>query len=183
VKVCEFAFFGKVATGVIASIPLALMQALRCPHCGRCLGAVAIIAVVALASLQTLPWRSCAPPFTGVDACLLVVHSSKLISLIALASAPTPTAVRPAFAADGAGPLVSAFLADVWVRLTPSEASSSLSSKTLPALFFCQLSRFRAALFRFQGITTPASLTPVPVSTCNAPQCLLQRGWHPPLSL
>jgi hypothetical protein len=73
------------------------MQALRCPQCGRGLGAVAIIAVVVLASLWTLPWRSCAPP---------------------------PTAVRPAFGADGAHPLVSAFLADLWAHSTPSKAGS-----------------------------------------------------------
>jgi hypothetical protein len=65
---CKLAFFGKIATGVIASIPLALMQALRCLHCGRYLGAVAIIAVMVLASLQTSPWRSCGPPFKGVNA-------------------------------------------------------------------------------------------------------------------
>jgi hypothetical protein len=82
------------------------MQALRCPHLGRCLGAIAIIAVVALASLQTLPWQSCGPPFTGVDTCLLVVHSSESISLIALALAPAPTAVRPAFAANGTRPFL-----------------------------------------------------------------------------
>ncbi len=49
---------------------------------------------------------------------------------------------------------LSAFLADLWVRLTPSGASTALSSKTLPALFFRQLSRFRAALFHFRGVTT-----------------------------
>jgi hypothetical protein len=105
-KWCKLAFFGKVATGVIASILLALMQALRCPHCGRHLGAIAIIATVALASLQTLPWWFCGPPFTGVDARLLVVHSSKSISLIALALAPAPTAVRPAFMTNGARPFL-----------------------------------------------------------------------------
>jgi hypothetical protein len=182
-KVVQTRLLWQVATGVIASIPLALMQALHCPHCGRCLGAVAIIAVVALASSQTPPWKSCGPPFTGVDARLLVVHSSELISLIALASAPAPTAVRPAFAADGARPLVSAFLADLWARSTPSKAGSLLSSETLLALFFCQLSRFQAALFRFWGVTTPASPTPVPASACNAPQRSLRRGRRPPLGL
>jgi hypothetical protein len=103
---CKLAFFGKVATGVIASILLALMQAWRCPHCGHCLGAIAIIAVVALVSSQTSPWRSCGPPFMGVDARLLVVHSSKLISLIALALAPAQMAVRPAFAANSARPFL-----------------------------------------------------------------------------
>ncbi len=75
------------------------MQALRCPHCGCCLGAIAIIAVMVLASLRTSPWRSWGPPYTGVD-------SSKLISLIALALAPAPTAVRPAFAANGTRPFL-----------------------------------------------------------------------------
>jgi hypothetical protein len=46
---CKIAFLGKVATGIIASIPLAMMQALRC-HCGRHPSAIAIIAVMALAS-------------------------------------------------------------------------------------------------------------------------------------
>jgi hypothetical protein len=50
--------------------------------------------------------------------------------------------------------LVSAFLADLWARLTPSGAGSALSSETLPALFFRRLSWFRAALFRFRGVTT-----------------------------
>ncbi len=159
------------------------MQALRCPHCGHCLGAIAIIAVVALASLQTLPWQSCGPSFTGVDACFLVVHSSELIALIALALAPAPTAVQPAFTANGACPLVSKFLANLWARSTPSKAGSLSSSKTLPALFFCQLSRFQAALFRFWGVATPASPMPVPASACNAPRRLLQRGRHPPLGL
>jgi hypothetical protein len=48
---CKLAFLGEVATGVIASILLALMQALRCPHRGHCFDAVAIVAVAALASL------------------------------------------------------------------------------------------------------------------------------------
>ncbi len=168
-KSCELAFFGKVATGVIASIPLALMQALRCPHCRRCLGAIAIIAVMALASSRTSPWRSCGPPFTDINACLLVVHSSELISLIALALAPAPTAVRPTFAANGPRPSVSAFLADLRARSTPSKAGSLSSSKTLPALFFCQLSQFQAALFRFQGVTTPASPMSALASACNTP--------------
>jgi hypothetical protein len=103
---CELAFFSKVATGVITSILLALMQALRCPHCGRCLGAIAIIPVMVLASSRMLPWRSCGPPFAGVNARLLVVHSSELISSIALALAPALTAVRPAFAADGTRPFL-----------------------------------------------------------------------------
>ncbi len=47
---CKIAFLGKVAAGVIASIPLMMMQALRC-HRGCCPGAIAIVAVVALASL------------------------------------------------------------------------------------------------------------------------------------
>ena len=47
---CEIAFLGKVAAGVIASIPLAMMQALCCP-CGCPSCAIAIIAIVALASL------------------------------------------------------------------------------------------------------------------------------------
>jgi hypothetical protein len=134
---CKLAFFGKVATGVISSIPLALMQALRCPHCRRCLGAIAIITIVALASLRTSLWQTCGLPFTGINARLLVVHSSESIFSIALTLAPAPTAVRPAFTADGTHPLVSAFLADLWVCVTPSKAGSSLSSKTLPALFFC----------------------------------------------
>jgi hypothetical protein len=103
---CELAFFSKVSTGVIASILLALMQALRCPHCGCCLGAIAIIAIVALVSSRTLPWRSCGPPFMGVNARLLVVHSSESISSIALALAPAPMAVRPAFAANGTRPFL-----------------------------------------------------------------------------
>jgi hypothetical protein len=63
-------------------------------------------------------------------------------------------AVWPAFAADGTRPLVSAFLADLWARSTSSGAGSALSSKTLPALFFCRLSRFQAALFCFRGVIT-----------------------------
>jgi hypothetical protein len=105
-KSCKLAFFSEVATGIIASILLALMQAFHCCHRGRCLGAVAIIAVVALMSSRTLPWRSCGPPFTDVDARLLVAHSSKSISLIALSLAPAPTAVRPDFVADGARPFL-----------------------------------------------------------------------------
>jgi hypothetical protein len=46
---------GKVITGVITSIPLALMQSLRCPHRRRCPGGLA------------------AHPFTGVNARLLVL--------------------------------------------------------------------------------------------------------------
>jgi hypothetical protein len=56
---CKLAFLGGVATGVIASIPLALMQVLRCPHHGRCFGAVAIVAVTAEASLWSSRWRRC----------------------------------------------------------------------------------------------------------------------------
>jgi hypothetical protein len=166
------------------------MQALRCPHCGRCLGAIAIITIVALASLRTLPWRSCAPPLHGrrhpplgpwpfchlpsaigtrPGLCPFVVHSSESISLIALALAPALTALVPAFVVDGACPLVSAFLADLRACSTPSKAGSSLSSETLPALFFCQLSRFQAALFCFWGVTTPASPMPAPASACGAP--------------
>jgi hypothetical protein len=180
------------------------MQVLRCPHCRRCPGAIAIIAVVALASSRTSPWRSCGPPFTGVDARLLVLglldifpvrsapvwacaplssDSSKSISLIALALAPALTAVWPAFAANGARPSVSAFLADLRARSTPSGAGSTSLSETLPVLFFRQLSRFRAALFRFQGVTTPASLMPAPASACDAPRRLLRRGRRPPLGL
>jgi hypothetical protein len=172
----------------------------HCCHCCRCGAGI----IAALASLQTLPWQSCGPPFMGVDTrllvhslffclpsaigarpglCPFVVHSSEKISLIASASAPAPMAVRSAFLADGARPLVSAFLADLQVRSTPSKAGSLLSSKTLPALFFCQLSWFRAVLFRFWGVTTPASLTPAPASVCNTPQRLLQRGWRLPLGL
>jgi hypothetical protein len=49
---CKLAILGKVANGVIASIPLALMQALGCPHRGHCPGVVAIVAIVALVSLR-----------------------------------------------------------------------------------------------------------------------------------
>ncbi len=105
-EVMQTCFLWQIATGVIASIPLALMQALCCPHCRHCLGAVDIIAVVALASSRTLPWRSCGPPFTGVNAFLLFIHSSKSISLIDLILAPALTTVLPAFAADGARPFL-----------------------------------------------------------------------------
>jgi hypothetical protein len=54
---CKFSFLGKVATGIIVSILLALMQALRCPHRRHCPGAIAIVAVVALASLRR--WHHC----------------------------------------------------------------------------------------------------------------------------
>jgi hypothetical protein len=46
----NIAFLSNVAAGIIASIPLGMMQALHC-HRGRCPGAVAIVAVMALASL------------------------------------------------------------------------------------------------------------------------------------
>jgi hypothetical protein len=49
-SLCKIAFLSKVAAGIIASIPLAMMQALHC-HCGRRPGAIAIVAVVALVSL------------------------------------------------------------------------------------------------------------------------------------
>ncbi len=141
--------------GVDAGVALSSSRTLpwrRCHHCHRGAG---VIADIALAVLQPpLHGRQCPPlgpqPFCRLPSaigarpglCPFVVHSSKLISLIALALAPAPMAVRPAFAADGAHPLVSAFLADLWARSTPSKAGSLLSSKMFPALFFCQLSRF-----------------------------------------
>ncbi len=180
--------------GVIADIalaPLPLLPSWRWHHCGT-----GIIADIALEVLRPpLHGRQCPPlgpwPFrrlpsaigTHPGLCPFVVHSSKSISLIALALAPTPTAVRPAFLADYARPLVSAFLANLWVHSTPSKAGSSLSFEMLPALFFCQLSWFRAALFRFWGVTTPASPTPVPASACDTHQHSLRRGWRPPLGL
>jgi hypothetical protein len=42
----------------------------------------------------------------GVDARLLVINSSELISSIALALAPALTAMRPAFMANGARPFL-----------------------------------------------------------------------------
>jgi hypothetical protein len=53
---CEIAFLSNVAAGVIASTPLALMQALHC-HCGRHPGVVAIVAIVAIVALASL-WSS-----------------------------------------------------------------------------------------------------------------------------
>ncbi len=46
----KIAFLGEVAAGIIASIPLAMMQALRC-HCRRCPGTIVIVTIVVLASL------------------------------------------------------------------------------------------------------------------------------------
>jgi hypothetical protein len=73
---CKLVFLGKVANGIITSIPLALIQALRCPHCGRrpgiaralllsgcwrhcghCSGAITIVSAMALASLRC--WHHC----------------------------------------------------------------------------------------------------------------------------
>ncbi len=51
----KLAFLGLVATGIITSILLALMQLLRCPHCRRRPGGLA------------------AHPFMGVNARLLVL--------------------------------------------------------------------------------------------------------------
>jgi hypothetical protein len=165
-------FLGEVASGVITSIPLALMQVLRCPHRRRRPGGLAahpfkgvnarllVRGLFGVFPAQSAPIQACAP---------LSSDSSELISSIALASAPTQTAVWPAFAANGTRPLVSAFLANLWVCSTPSGAGSALSSETLPALFFCRLSRFRAALFRFWGVTTPASPMQVPASACDTP--------------
>jgi hypothetical protein len=133
------------------------MQSLRCPHCRRCPGSLAahpftgvnahllVLGLFGVFPAQSAPIRACAPSLS---------NSSKSISLIALALAPAQTTVWPTFAVNGACPLASVFLADLWACSTPSGAGSALSSETLPALFFCQLSRFRAALFSFQGITT-----------------------------
>ncbi len=85
---------------------------------------------------RSAPFRACAP---------LLSDSSESIFLTASASAPAQTAVWPAFGTNGIRPLVSAFLADLWVRLTPSGAGCASSSETLPALFFRQLSWIRAA--------------------------------------
>jgi hypothetical protein len=130
----------------LANSPLGKVVRTRLPwqscHWGHCQHPACVDAGVVLSSLRTLPWRychhcrhstgvildvalaSCGPPFTGINARLLVVHSSESISLIALASAPSPMAVQPAFAADGARPLVSAFLADLRRCSLPSEAGS-----------------------------------------------------------
>jgi hypothetical protein len=54
---CGIAFLGNAA-GVIASIPLALKQVMRC-HCQRCPVSIAIVAAVALASLWLSRWPCC----------------------------------------------------------------------------------------------------------------------------
>jgi hypothetical protein len=162
------------------------MQLLCCPHHRRRPGGLAahpfmgvnarllVLGLFGVFPVQLAPIWACAPSSSD---------SSELISLIALALAPAQMAVWPAFAADGARPLVSAFLANLWACSTPSGAGSTLSSKTLPALFFCRLSRFRVALFHFWGVTTPESPMPAPASACNTPQHLLRRGRRPPLGL
>ncbi len=133
------------------------MQSLRCPHCRCHPGGLAahpftgvnarllVLGLFGVFPVQSAPIQACAPSSS---------NSSKLISLIALALAPAQMAVWPAFAADGAHPLASTFLADLWAHSTPSGARSAFSSETLPALFFRRLSRFRAALFCFRDVTT-----------------------------
>jgi hypothetical protein len=168
--------------GVDAGVALSSLRTSPWHYCHHCHCGTGVIVDVALAVLRPpLHGHQRSPldpqPFCHLPSaigalpglCPFVVHSSELISLIALALAPAPTAVWPAFMANGAHPLVSAFLANLQARSTPSKAGSLSSSKTLPALFFCQLSRFRVALFCFQGVTTPASPTPAPASACNAP--------------
>jgi hypothetical protein len=119
-----------------------------------------VLSLFGVFPVRSAPFRACAPSLSD---------SSESIFLTASASAPAQTAVWPAFATNSIRPLVSAFLADLWARLTRSGAGCASSSETLPALFFRRLSWIRAALFRFWGVTTPASLTPVPASACNTP--------------
>ncbi len=183
-------------TGVDAGVVLSSLRTSPWRHCHHRHCGAGVIVDVALAVLSPpLHGRQRPPldpqPFCHLPSaigarlglCPFVVHFSELISLIVLALAPAPTAVWPAFMANGTRPLVSAFLANLRVWSTPSKAGSLSSSKTLPALFFCQLSWFQAALFRFWGVTTPASPRPVPASACNAPWRSLWRGRRPPLGL
>jgi hypothetical protein len=143
----KLAFLGKVAV-------LGKFTSWQSHHWRHHQHPAGVNAVAALSSSQTLPWRSCGPPFHGrqcpplgpqpffgvfparlapIQACApSSSDSSESISSIALASAPAQTAVWPAIAADGASPLVFAFLADLWARSTPSGAGSSSSSETLP---------------------------------------------------
>ena len=120
----------------------------RKSHRGRCPGGLAahpftgvnarllVFGLFGVFPARSAPFRACAP---------LLSDSSESIFLTASASAPAQTAVWPAFATNGIRPLVSAFLADLWARLTPSGAGCASSSETLPALFFRRLSWIRAA--------------------------------------
>jgi hypothetical protein len=147
-------------------------------------------AVAALSSLQTLPWRSCGPPFHGRQCLPLGPWPFwSLPSTIGAHPGLSPFVV-PLFRVDlldclGFGSHLDGRVARLCSRRRPSfglcllgqllgaldtqRAGSASSSKTLPALFFRRLSRFRAALFRFWGVTTPVSLTPAPASACDTP--------------
>jgi hypothetical protein len=151
-------------------------------------------AVVALSSLQTSLWRSCGPPFHGRQRPPLGPRPFwSLPSAIGAHPGLCPFVVR-LFQVNlldplGFGSRPDGRVARLHSRRRPSfglcllgrplgvlgtqRAGSALSSETLPALFFHRLSWFRVALFRFWGVTTPASLTPVPASTCNTSQCSL----------
>ncbi len=152
----KLAFLGKVAVlGKFTSCPSRHWHHHQHP--------AGVDAVAALSSSQTLSWQSCGPPFHGrqrpplgprpfwslpstigthLGLCPFVVRLFRVDLLIALALAPAQTAMWPAFAADGARPLASAFLANLWACSTPSGAGSASSSETLPALFFRRLSWF-----------------------------------------
>ncbi len=193
----KLAFLGKVAV-------LGKFTSWQSHHWHHHQHPAGVDAVAALSSLQTLPWRSCGPPFhrrqrpplgprpfwslpSAIGAhpglCPFVVRLFQvdLLDCLGFGSRPDSRVARlrsrrrPSFGLRLLGRPLGA--------LDTQRGGSASSSETLPALFFRRLSRFRAALFHFRGVTTPTSLTPAPASACDTPRRSLQRGRCLPLGL